>query len=137
MAQEPAVPATAQESAAAVLVTPLQQRHVVRNSDGGYDVWLLGGLEFEKTIEVARKAISAKRILFGSLRLERWTPIEADKTVLVDLTGGARPWRLRLSRHLTGSMVEIEDAGDPEQAPRWTPPFRPQPIFLLHGPVLR
>lgn len=136
-AEPPVAPATAHEAAAAVLVAPLQMRAVIRNGDGGYDVWLQGNMEFEKTIETARKAITAKRALFGTLRLERWTPIDADKTVLVDLVGGERPWRLRLSRHLTGSMVEIEEAGDAEQAQRWTPPFRPQPVYLLHGPVLR
>ena len=135
--EAPIEPKTAPEAAAAVLLAPVQQRHVVRNADSGFDVWLIGAIDLRQAVANARRAIGTKQLLYAPFRLDRVTFLEHDQSFLLDLAGGERPWRLRLSQHLQGSLIEVQGAGEADDAPRWTPPFRPQPLYLLHGPVLR
>jgi len=124
------------EACAASLVGAPDSRAVVRTSEGA-DVWWFGGLAFDQSIALARRAISNKRVFDGQLRLDRWTPIDADRSVRLEIVGAARPYRLRLSRHLGGTLVVIEGGADPASAPAWLPPFRPRPILILHGPIAR
>ncbi len=121
------------ESAFLPLVEPLKHRVVIRNEQNLYDVWLVSGLDFEKASELYRQAISAKRPLSGGLRIERWTWIEPDRSYVLDVGGGEKPYRLRLTRHLGGSLLELENAGVARDAPRWAPPYRPRPVLLPHG----
>jgi hypothetical protein len=121
------------ESAILPLAEPLKRRVVIRNEQNLYDVWLISSLDFEKASEVYRLAISAKRSLSGGLRIERWTWIEPDRSYVLDVSGGEKPYRLRLTRHLNGSLLELENAGVARDAPRWAPPYRPRPLLLPHG----
>lgn len=121
------------EMAVGLLAEPLLRRTVIRNDQNLYDVWLISKLDFEKASEVYRQAISAKRPLSGGLRIERWTWIEPDRSYVLDVAGGEKPCRLRLSRHLAGALLELENAGVARDAPRWAPPYRPRPILLPHG----
>jgi hypothetical protein len=142
IAQEDAAPADKAEAPAtrgelevamSELAGPLVRRAVVRNEQNLYDVWLISKLDFEKTSEVFRQAISAKRPLSGGLRIERWTWIDADRSYVLDVAGGAKPYRVRLTRHLGGAMLELESVGAAKDAPRWAPPYRPRPVLLPHG----
>ncbi len=121
------------ELAVGPLAEPLQRRLVFRNDQNLYDVWLVSKLDFEKASEIYRQAISAKRPLSGGLRIERWTWIEPDRSYVLDIVGGEKPYRLRLTRHLGGSLLELENAGAARDAPRWAPPYRPRPVLLPHG----
>ena len=121
------------EVALTALTDPVARRVVVRNEQNQYDVWLISKLDFEKVSEVFRQAISAKRTLSGGLRIERWTWIDADRSYVLDVVGGVKPYRVRLTRHLAGAMLELEGAGAARDAPRWAPPYRPRPILLPHG----
>ncbi len=130
-------PRTELEAAAQALIAPIAQRHVVRGADGGLNLWLLSDLAFEKAVAEARRAISAKRPLRGSFALENWTYVDADRSGLMDLVGGTAPRRLRLTRHLHGVLMEVQDGADASESPRWLPPFRPQANPLMHGAMLR
>jgi len=133
----PTAPRTEIEAAAQELVAPVQKRLTVRNDGGGYDVWLLTALDFEKTTEAVRVAISSKRLFSNKFRMDRWTYLEPDRSYLIDVVGASRPYRLRLTRHVTGSLLEVQDAGEAADAPRWTPTYRAQPVLLPHGAVGR
>lgn len=128
-------PRTEVEAAARAVVEPVERRLVVRGETGTYDVWLVSGLDFDQAVESARRAISSKQRFGQGFFIERWTWLEPDRSYLVDLGGGTRPWRMRLTRHLTGSLLEVLGAGEAAEAPRWTPPYRPRPVLLTHGPV--
>ena len=121
------------ESAIGPLVEPLKRRVVLRNEQNLYDVWLISGLDFEKASEVYRQAISAKRTLSGGLRIERWTWLEPDRSYVLDVAGGEKPYRLRLTRHLAGALLEMEGVGAARDSARWAPPYRPRPVLLPHG----
>ena len=115
------------------LLDPIARRSVLRNDQNLYDVWLVSKADFEKVAEAVRLAISAKRPLAGGLKLDRWTWLEPDRSYVVDVTGGRKPLRFRLTRHLNGALVELFDAGVATDAPRWAPPYRPRPLLLPHG----
>lgn len=136
-AAAPPAPKDDAEAAAAEWVGPLEQRHVVRNGDGGLDVWLIGAAKFDDAVEAVRRALSAKKALQGGWRVDKWTYLEPDRSYLLDLSGSDMPLRMRLTRHLTGSLIELQQAGVAAEAPRWTPPFRPLPVLLLHGSAAR
>lgn len=121
------------ELAVSPLAEPLLRRLVFRNDQNLYDVWLISKIDFEKASELYRQSISAKRSLAGGLRIERWTWIEPDRSYVLDIAGGEKPYRLRLTRHLAGSLLELENAGVARDAPRWAPPYRPRPVLLPHG----
>ena len=125
------------ESAVATWIAPVGQRLVVRNGDGGLDVWLIGGSPFDTAIEAIRRAVSARQPYDGGVRALGWTYLEPDRTYLVDARVAEEPVRLRLSRHMSGCLVELQQTGTAAEAPRWTPPFRPQPIALLHSEAMR
>ncbi len=112
-------------------------RRVVRTSDGSLNVWLRSDAEFERAVESLKKAQTGKKVLRGGLRIVRSAFLDGDKSYLLDLAGGERPWRLRLSRHLSGSLIEVQDLGEASDAPRWTPPLRPALILLPHGSIPR
>ena len=136
-APSPTAPRTEVEAAAQELVAPIQRRLTVRNDSGGYDVWLLTALNFEKATEAVRVAISSKRLFSNKFKMERWTYLEPDRSYLIDVSGGSRPYRLRLTRHMTGSLIEVQDAGEAADAPLWTPTYRAQPVLLPHGAIGR
>lgn len=125
------------EGAVASLLPTVVRRQVVRTSDGSLNVWLLSDLDYEKSVEAVRKALSARKVLRANLRIERWSYLESDRSWLIDVAGDERPWRLRLSRHLAGSLVEVQDVGEATDAPRWSPPLRPLFVPLLHGAASR
>lgn len=131
----PTAPKSALEAAVHGLLKPVQQRITVRNDAGSYDLWLVSGLDFDRVTEYFRAAISAKKQLGPGLRVQPWTYLEPDRSYLMDLTGASRPYRLRLTRHLAGTMLEMLDAGEASDAPRWSPAYRAKPILLLHGAV--
>ncbi len=132
-AAEPSATRGQLEIAVSPLTEPLLRRTVVRNDQNQYDVWLISSLDFEKSSERYRQAISTKQALSGGLRIERWTWIEPDRSYVLDVTGGEKPYRLRLTRHLGGALLELENAGAAKDAPRWAPPYRPRPLLLPHG----
>ena len=121
------------EVAIGALVEPLARRVVVRNDQNLYNVWLISKLDVEKAYQACLNAVSANRRLAGNLRIERVTPIDADRSYVLDVVGGQKPYRVRLTRHLGGSMLELENAGAARDAPRWAPPYRPRPVLLPHG----
>ncbi|MSQ82954.1 MAG: hypothetical protein EXR77_08560 [Myxococcales bacterium] len=125
------------ETAVSSWVAPLQQRLVVRNGDGGLDVWLIGATAFEVAVETVKRAVAARKTLDGGITLQRWTFLEPDKSWLLDLQVADEALRLRLTRHVTGSLFELQQTGTAAEAPRWTPPYRPQPVYLLHGGAVR
>lgn len=121
------------ELAVTEMLQPLARRLVFRDDQNAYDVWLVAKLDFEQTAENFRQAISAKRQLASGFRIDRWTWLEPDHSYVIDVLGGPRPHRLRLTRHLTGALLELGGAGAADDAPRWAPPYRPRPILLPHG----
>ncbi len=131
----PTAPKSALEAAVHPLLKPVLQRLTVRNDAGSYDLWLVSGLDFDRVTEYFRAAISAKKQLGPNLRVQPWTYLEPDRSYLMDLTGASRPYRLRLTRHLSGTMLEMLDAGEASDAPKWAPAYRAKPILLLHGAV--
>lgn len=130
-------PRTELEAAAQELLLPVTGRHVVRAADGGLELWLISDLPFEKSVAELRRAISSKRALRGGFSLQNWTYVDADRSGLLELVGGSAPRRLRLTRHLQGALLQVQDGADADEAPRWLPPFRPQALPLLHGAVNR
>lgn len=130
-------PKTELEAAAQALIAPIAQRHVVRSAEGGVELWLISDVAFEKAVAEARRTISTKRALQGAFTLEKWTYVDADRSGLMELVGGSMPRRLRLTRHLHGVLLEVQDGADASEAPRWLPPFRPQAQPLMHGAMLR
>ncbi|MSP91032.1 MAG: hypothetical protein EXR79_04385 [Myxococcales bacterium] len=131
------IPVAAERDPAEIAVTPLlapvRARRVVRADPA--DLWLVTDTDFDRVVALAQKWVSARRPLDGGLRLERFTFLEPDRSYVLELAGGARPARLRLSRHLDGALLELQQVGDPREAPRWAPPWRPPPVVLWHGPV--
>ncbi len=125
------------EAAAQELIQPVRGRHVQRSPDGGLELWLITDKPFEQSVAELRRAISSKRSLRGMFTLQNWTYVDADRSGLLELVGGSSPRRLRLTRHLQGSLLQIADGADSSEAPRWLPPFRPQALPLLHGPLNR
>lgn len=130
-------PKTELEAAAQALIAPIAQRHVVRGAEGGLELWLISDVAFEKAVAEVRRTISTKRVLRGTFTLEKWTYVDSDRSGLLELAGGSSPRRLRLTRHLQGVLLEVQDGAGADEAPRWLPPFRPQAQPLLHGPMLR
>ncbi len=130
---EPTVTRGPLETAVLSLAEPVTRRVVVRNEQNLYDVWLISKLAFEATGEAFRQAVSAKRTLPGGLHVASLTWIAPDRSYVLDVVGGDKPYRLRLTRHLAGSMLELENAGVARDAPRWAPPYRPRPLLLPHG----
>ncbi len=125
------------EASAELLWPNIVHRRVVRTSDGSLNVWLRSDADFERAVQSLQKAQAGKKLLKGGLRIVRSALLDGDKSYLLDLAGGDRPWRLRLSRHLTGTQIEVQDLGEASDAPRWTPPLRPVPILLPHGMLPR
>ncbi|MBI5608864.1 MAG: hypothetical protein HY902_08275 [Deltaproteobacteria bacterium] len=121
------------ETTAELLWPNIVHRRVVRTSDGSLNVWLRSDADFERAVQSLQKAQAGKKVLRGGLRIVRSALLDGDKSYLLDLAGGERPWRLRLSRHLAGTQIEVQDLGEASDAPRWTPPLRPTPILLPHG----
>jgi len=131
----PTAAKSAVEAAVQGMLKPVRQRLTVRNDAGSYDLWLISGLDFDRVTEYFRAAISAKKQLGPGLQVQPWTYLEPDRSYLMDLTGASRPYRLRLTRHLAGTMLEMLDAGEASDAPRWSPAYRAKPILLPHGAV--
>lgn len=125
------------EASVELLWPNIVHRRVVRTSDGSLNVWLRSDADFERAVQSLQKAQAGKKVLRGGLRIVRSALLDGDKSYLLDLAGGERPWRLRLSRHLNGSQIEVQDLGEASDAPRWTPPLRPTPILLPHGAMPR
>lgn len=136
-AADAVAPRTEMEAAAHELLTPVVSRLVLRSADGGLELWLISDRPFESAVAELRRAISAKRALRGGFALQGWTYVDADRSGLLELVGGGAPRRLRLTRHLQGSLLQIQDGADASEAPRWLPPFRPQAQPLTHGALNR
>lgn len=127
------------EQAVTVLVAPVTERRVVRNDDGGYDVWLFGGTPWPKVRERIEGAVEVKLTLPGGWRIAKATWIEADLAFWLDVASvdgaGGEPIRARVTRDLASVLVELRDCGVARDAGRWAPPFAPMPVNLLHGPI--
>lgn len=136
LADQPALRSSL-ESAVATWIAPVAQRLVVRNADGGLDVWLIGAGPFDAAMEAVRHAATARTTYDGGVRAHGWTYLEPDRSYLVDANVGDEPVRLRLTRHVKGTLVELQQTGTAAEAQRWVPPFRPQPVLMLHGGALR
>lgn len=116
------------------LIEPIKARRVVRRGLVQADVWLISELGFDETATRVQKAISTQMALSGGFVLARWTYIDADRSYRLDVTG-PRAVRVRLTRHLEGTLWELEAQGDAREAGKWAPPFRPRAIPLFHGPL--
>jgi hypothetical protein len=132
-ADEPA--RTQAELAVSPLVEVVKARRTLRGDGGLHDVWLVSDGDFDHLAERARTWVSARKALDGGMRLERFTFLEPDRSYVLELAGGGRSWKLRLSRHLQGSLLELPGLGAAADAPRWAPPWRPEPPLLFHGPL--
>jgi hypothetical protein len=128
-------PRTPVEAAARALLGSVSTRRVVWNDRGGLDLWLVSTVDFDRAAELARATVSSRRILDEGFRLEGFTWLEPDRSYLMDLKGGSRQFRVRLTAHLSGSLLEVHEGGDSASAPAWTPTWRPRPVMLRHGPV--
>ena len=127
------------EQAATTLVAPVTERKVVRNDDGGYDVWLFGGSTWDKVRERIEGAVEVKISLPGGWRIAKATWIEADRAYWLDILSvdapAGEPIRARVTRDLETVLIELRDCGVARDAGRWAPPFAPMPVNLLHGPI--
>lgn len=128
-------PKTAVESAARALLGSVSARRVVGNDRGGFELWLVSTVDFDRAAELARATVSSRRTLDEGFRLEGFTWLEPDRSYLMDLKGGGRLFRVRLTAHLSGSLLEVHDGGDATSAPVWAPTWRPRPVLLRHGPA--
>jgi len=133
--QEPVIKANSPaERSLMALLGPIDQRHVVRNDAGHYDIWLISSLSLDAAADQVRKAIGSRRDLGDGARLQPWTWLEGDRSYLLELAGPRRI-KLRLTRHLKQSLIELEDLGTLAQAPPWAPAYMPPPLPLAHGSV--
>lgn len=125
------------EEAVATLIAPVTSRVVVRNDEGGYDVWLRGDTAWDKARERIAGAHDVKLALSGGWRIAKATWIDADKAYWLDMTtaADAEPLRVRVTRDLQTVLVELRDCGVAKDAGRWAPPYAPMPVNLLHGPI--
>lgn len=126
-------PRTALEEAVQGLAQPVTRRLGVRRHQGGVDLWLFSSASWELVGEEMRTAVSSRRTLAGKFTLDRWTYVEPDHSYVADVLGGSTPYKVRLTQHLKGSLVEIVDAGEPADTPRWSPTWRQRPVLFLHG----
>ncbi len=122
------------EVAVRTVVGNVKDRIVVRDGPAQIDVWLFCEMSFDKMSEQIRGAISTRRALVGGFRISHWTWIEPDRTYLIDLVG-PKQLRIRMTRHLKGTLLILPGIGSAKDAPRWTPPYRPLPLNMPHGPV--
>jgi hypothetical protein len=127
------------EQAVTILVAPVTERRVVRNDEGGYDVWLFGGSSWPKVRERIEGAVEVKLTLPGGWRIAKATWFEADLAYWLELVNvenaDHEPIRARVTRDLESVLVEVRDCGVAKDAGRWAPPFAPMPVNLLHGPI--
>jgi hypothetical protein len=122
------------EAAVGLFIEPLLARTVVRNDDGGYDVWLRGGAPFEKVRERLATGARVRLELPGGWRLAKATCLDPDRSYWLDLEG-AGELRIRATRDGDGTLFELKDAGLQRDAPPWVPPYAPLPLNLVHGPI--
>ncbi len=122
------------EAALTLFVQPIVARRVVRNDDGGYDIWLHGDADFEKVRKRIRDAASVHLELPGAWRIAKATWLDADRSWWLDLDGNGE-LRVRVPRDAAGTLMELKDAGLRTDAPPWAPPFAPLPLNLVHGPI--
>jgi hypothetical protein len=113
---------------------PIADRIVVRDGPGKNDIWLFSSASFDEIAARVQRAISGRKELPGGLRFGSWTYIEPTKSYWIDMAGSAQT-RVFMSRHLKGTLLVLHEIGNAAQAPSWTPPYRPLPIDLPHGPV--
>ena len=128
-------PRTALEEAVQVLAEPVSRRLAVRSYDGSFDLWLVTRATLDQVTEQMRVAATSKKQLAGQFSLDRWTYVEPDHSYVVDILGASQPYKIRLTKHLQGALIEMVGAGESADAPRWSPPWRPQPLVFLHGPM--
>ncbi|GEM_PF-2748210 len=122
------------EFAMRAFAAPIRDRTVIRNGPAQLDVWLFAGVKFETFAERVRSAISARRKLVGDVTIDRWTYFEPTRSYWLDI-GGPHPGRVWMSRHADATLIIIPKVGDTASARPWTPPYRPLPIDLPHGPI--
>lgn len=126
-------PRTALEEAVQGLMQPVVRRLGVRRNQGGVDLWLFSSAGWEQVGEDMRAAVSSRRTLAGKFTLDRWTYVEPDHSYVADVLGGSVPYKIRLTQHQKGSLVEVIDAGEPADTPRWSPTWRQRPVLFAHG----
>lgn len=123
------------EFAVRTFAATVDDRIVVRDGPAQLDVWLFAKVPFAELADRIRNAISTKKQLVGGYSFEGWTWIEPDRTYLIDVVGPTKV-RVRMSRHLDGTLLVLPELGKAADAARWTPPYRPTPINMPHGPVM-
>lgn len=126
-------PRTALEEAVQSLMQPVVRRLGVRSHQGSVDLWLFSSAGWEQVGEDMRAAVSARRTLAGKFTLDRWTYVEPDHSYVADVLGGSVPYKIRLTQHQKGALVEVIDAGEPADTPRWSPTWRQRPVLFTHG----
>lgn len=122
------------EAGLSLFLAPLEYRQVVRNEDGGYDIWMHGGAKWGK---VRGRLEAASKVGFempGGWRIQKAVWLDADRSFWLDLSGPGE-LRVRATRDGEGALFELRDAGLKEDAPPWAPPFTPLPLNLVHGPI--
>lgn len=123
-----------EEFALSAYCGPITDRTVVRDGPASLDVWLFSSASFEDTADRIRRAISGRKELPGGVQVGSWTYMEPTRSYWVDLAGTSKA-RVLLTRHLKGSLLIVQGVGKVSEAPAWTPPYRPLPLDLPHGPV--
>lgn len=113
---------------------PIDDRIAVRDGPGKTDIWLFSTTSFNEIAARVQRAISSGKELPGGLKFGNWTYIEPTKSYWIEIVGSA-PTRVFMSRHLKGTLLIVHGIGRTDEAPQWTPPYRPLPIELPHGPV--
>lgn len=122
------------EAGLRLFLDPLVYRHVVRNDDGGYDIWLHGEAPWTK---VRGRIEQATRVGFempGGWWIEKAVWLDADRSYWLDLDGPGE-LKVRASRDGKGTLFELKYAGLRQDAPPWAPPYAPLPPNLVHGPI--
>lgn len=122
------------EAAAEQLGKAITARIVVRDDRGGHDVWLRSNAPFDKLLERARFVAAHGVALRGGYRLGAIQVAEHDGSVTTSLTG-ATTLTLFMSADLNGSLLVLRGVGKASGTAAWTPPYRPLPLELPHGPI--
>lgn len=122
------------EEGLGLFIAPIALRQVVRNDDGGYDIWMHGEAEWALVRGRFEQATKVGFEMPGGWRIAKALWLDADRSYWLDLTGPGE-LRVRATRDGSGTLLELRDAGLRADAPPWAPPFAPLPLNLVHGPI--
>lgn len=120
------------EEALAPVLGSVTARLVVRNGDGGYDVWLRGTAPLAKVGERLQGAAAVKLELPSGWRVARAEWMAEEQAWWVQLAGPGEV-DARVTRDVAGTQVELRDCGVAAAAEPWAPAFAPMPVVAPHG----